>query len=282
MSAVERRTLPLYEAGSVDVPFVIAAMDERLGRDTHWEDHAHPTHELIWNEQGPSTVTVGPRTWTITRSVGLWMPAGVVHSAIAPAGTWYRAAQFGTHAVPAVADVPTAIEITPILRLLLQRLEDESLASESRALTEAMVVDVLVPAKHELVLVLPRADLLQPIVAATVKDPGDPRTLGQWARALGVSPRTISRAFEAETGLGFSRWVLSLRAHRAARLMAEGLPIELVADLTGYHSASAFTAAFKRTTGMTPGSFRSGERWHPVSESSDNAAETLDCALAGA
>ena len=256
METVDCRTLPVYSAGAVEVPFVIAGMDELVSRETRWDAHSHPTHELLWNERGASSATVGSRTWTITPTVGLWMPAGVLHSAIAPAGTWYRAAQLDIASVPSLSDVPVAIEVTPLLRNLLERLADESLGAPSRSLTEQMVIDVLAPSPNELLVLVPDSPLLQPIVDAIGDDPSDMRTLSDWARLLGVSPRTITRVFRSETGMSFGQWVSAVRAQRAVTLLAHGLDLQEVAERVGYHSTSAFGAAFRRTTGATPGMFR--------------------------
>lgn len=253
---METRALPVYAAGAIDVPFVISGMDELVSRDTRFAAHSHPTHELLWNERGASSATVGTRTWTITPTVGLWMPAGLLHSGITPAGTWYRTAQFGIDSAPALAERPVSIEITPLLRLLLDRLADDTLADSSRALTESLVIDVLAPSAQELLVQVPGSMLLQPIVEAIDADPGDPRSLADWADALGVSPRTITRAFRSETGLSFGRWVAAVRAQRAAILLGNGLELGEVAEQMGYHSVSAFGAAFRRVMGATPGTFR--------------------------
>ncbi|MFD2792476.1 AraC family transcriptional regulator [Promicromonospora vindobonensis] len=253
---VESRTLPTYVAGAVDVPWVIKGMDELVARDTVWETHAHPTHELLWNLRGASSATTDTRTWTITPTLGLWVPAGVAHSGRVPAGTWYRAAQFSTHAVSPLSSGPVAVEITPLLALLLDRLADRDLGSSSRSLTEQMVLDVLAPSPHELFVQQPRSDLLRPIAAALTANPADPRTLSAWAEQLGVSPRTVTRAFRAETGLSFARWQAVLRAQQAVLLLAKGVGVERTAESVGYRSASAFGVAFRRTTGRTPGQFR--------------------------
>ncbi len=238
------------------MPFVIAGMDELVARDTWWEEHSHPTHELLWNESGSSRVTVESRTWTITSTSGLWMPAGLLHSGSASAGTWYRAAQFGIASAPALSTSPVAIEITPLLRLLLERLAEQSLTERSRSLTESMVIDLLAPSRHELLVHVPDAPLLRPIVEALGNDPRDSRTLSAWAAQLGVSPRTITRVFQAETGLSFGRWVATVRVQRAMVLLGHGLELHEVAEHVGYRSASAFGAAFRRATGSTPGMFR--------------------------
>ncbi len=119
-----------------------------------------------------------------------------------------------------------------------------------------MVLDVLRPSPRALLVQLPTSPLLRPIVDVVRADPADQRTLAGWATALGCSTRTLTRAFRAETGTSFARWVASVRAQHAVRLLALGFEVEVVAEAVGYRSASAFGAAFRRTTGMTPGRFR--------------------------
>nr|WP_218902617.1 AraC family transcriptional regulator [Streptomonospora nanhaiensis] len=254
--AVDSRRLPRYAAGEIAVPFVIATAAEAIDRDTFWEEHSHPTHELLWNERGASWARIGGRVWTVTPTAGLWIPAGAPHSGWAPAGTLHRAAQFGIHAVPPLADRPTAVATTPLLRLLLDRLDSEGLDAPARSRTEAMVLDLLAPAERELTLRIPESPLLAPIVAAVRGNPADTTTLAAWAARLGVSTRTITRAFHAETGAGFSRWVATARVQHAMALLAGGEEIDEVAARVGYHSASAFGAAFRRITGVSPGRFR--------------------------
>ncbi|MFH9268540.1 AraC family transcriptional regulator [Streptomyces sp. NPDC017546] len=252
----ETRTLPAFAPGSVDTSFVIAGYDEVVTHDTLWDAHSHPFHELLWNERGASTAVVGSRIWTITPTLGLWMPAGTLHTGSATAGTWFRASFFGFRTTASISATPVAVEITPLLRLLLERLGDPGLPAASRTATEALVLDVLVPSPRELLVRIPVSGLLRPIADAVREDPADRRTLADWASALGVSARTIARAFTAETGTSFVRWVAAVRAQHAIGLLTRGWDVEAVAEQVGYRSASAFGAAFRRTTGLTPGAFR--------------------------
>ncbi|GAA1292470.1 MULTISPECIES: helix-turn-helix domain-containing protein [Brachybacterium] len=254
--AAESRRLPSYAAGSVDVPYTILGGQEIIARDTFWAEHSHPTHELLWNERGVSTATIGRRVWTITPGVGLWIPAGMPHSGFTPAGVWHRAAQFSTARVDPPSTAPVAVDITPLLRLLLDRLISEHLRPRSREVTDAMILDVLAPSEHELLLPVPDHPLLAPIIDALSTDPADATTLEQWAGRLGVSSRTVTRTFEAATGMSFRAWVSTARAQRAVALLAAGETIEEVALRVGFRSTSAFTAAFRRVTGLTPGQHR--------------------------
>lgn len=252
--------MPVYEAGATLMPHVITGMDEYVARDTAWAPHSHPTHELLWNRVGASTATIGSRTWTITPAIGLWIPARMMHSATAPAGTWYRTAQVDVRTRSPLPSGPVAVEVTPLLTLLLERLVGQDLPPDSRELTEMMVFDVLKPSRQALLVQRPDAALLRPIVTALEAHPGDPRTLTEWATRLGVSERTVTRAFRAETGLSFGAWQAAFRAQHAALLLGRGVPVDEIADAVGYRSASAFGAAFRRTTGLTPGAFRAAGR----------------------
>ncbi|MFE7380090.1 AraC family transcriptional regulator [Streptomyces zhihengii] len=252
------RELPSHAAGEVDVPFVIKGYAEVVADDTEWNEHSHPWHELLWNERGASTVVVGNRVWCITPTLGLWMPAGRLHTASAVAGTVYRAHFFRHGTRSALPDEPVPVDIDPLLRLLLERLDEADLPQASRGVTEAMVLDVLRPSARALLVQLPTSPLLRPVVDAVRRTPAHQGTLASWAAELGCSARTLTRAFRAETGTGFARWVAAVRAQHAVQLLARGADAEEVAEEVGYSSASAFGAAFRRTTGITPGRFRPG------------------------
>jgi AraC-like DNA-binding protein len=251
----DTRRLPMYGAGELTFPVLAFGNDEFFERDTHWEAHSHPTHELLWNETGAGTAFIGRRTWTVTGRVALWIPAGMPHTGRTPAGSRQRAVHFSSE-TPALAPGPVAVELSPLLRLLLVRLIDEDLCDTSHRLTEQMVLDVITPSTRELVLQMPTSPLIMPIVEVIRQNPADQTTLSAWARRLGVSTRTVTRTFEAETGLGFSRWVATARAQYAVALLGHDLSVAEVAQCVGYCSASSFTTAFRRITGMTPGQFR--------------------------
>ncbi|OUZ09151.1 hypothetical protein BHE97_11695 [Aeromicrobium sp. PE09-221] len=261
----EERTLPVYAAGEFDVPFTIKGVREVITRDTRWAPHAHPTHELLWNTTGASTVSVEDRTWIISPGIGVWMPAGTVHFGVASAGTSQRATHFHIEETPALADEPMTVEITPLLSLLLTRLEDTSLSDRSRTLTEQLVFDVIQPSPHRLLVQVPSSGMPALIAERVLANPSDRCGLNEWARELRVSTRTIARSFRAQTGLSFHQWQTAVRAQHAIAYLADDLTVEEVAGLVGYSSPSAFVVAFRRATGLTPGRFRpSSGRMHDV------------------
>lgn len=263
------RELPRFQPETVSLPHTISGMSEQLQHDTHWTPHSHPVHELCWNRHGTSMADIGARHWIITPSHGLWIPAGTVHGASAAAGTIFNAAMFDVNQPVNLPAQPTAVKITPLLALLLERLSDPGLTSSSREITEAMVLDVLTPALTEFFVTIPSDERLRAMVQQILHDPADSRSLNEWSEQLGLSTKTVTRILAQQAGLTFSQWKLAVRCQHAIRLLSEGYGAEYIAEQVGYHSVSAFGAAFKQATGMTPGQMR-----HQVASTQDTVSET--------
>ncbi|MFV2174023.1 AraC family transcriptional regulator [Actinomadura sp. LOL_016] len=253
-----RRAAPLPE-GAV-APFVIVAESHVPGAPTEWEPHAHPAHELVCVRRGAVTSRVGDRVFTVSEGCGLWIPAGEVHAGRLTAKAELRTAFFAPDRTPVAFEGPTAIEMTPVLESLLMHLARTDLDAGARSRAEAVVFDVLAPARPQLALSLP-GDARADVIAETLlRDPADDRSLEEWARDLDVSPRTISRAFRSATGLSFAQWRRSLRIHRALTLLSEGCEVQEVSERLGYAQTSTFIDAFRRVMGTTPGTYVSRDR----------------------
>ncbi|MEJ8801854.1 helix-turn-helix domain-containing protein [Pontibacter sp. H249] len=80
------------------------------------------------------------------------------------------------------------------------------------------------------------------------------------AKQLHTSPHYLSQALNECLGKSFFEYLAELRIQEAKSILANAsqqhLKIEEVAEQTGYLSKSAFSAAFKKHTGQTPGEYR--------------------------
>lgn len=84
-------------------------------------------------------------------------------------------------------------------------------------------------------------------------DPG----LTDLAALVGLSPSHLCRSFKVSTGLPPHAWLQQRRMQRARELLANPrLSLTDVAQMVGYSGQSAFGAAFRRSTGLTPSEYR--------------------------
>jgi AraC-like DNA-binding protein len=82
-------------------------------------------------------------------------------------------------------------------------------------------------------------------------------SLDELARLVGISVRQLSRVVRHEKGTSVHRWIADCRFAEARRLLTETeSPIHEIARRTAFHSAAAFTTAFRAASGLTPGAFR--------------------------
>ncbi|MFC8509335.1 GlxA family transcriptional regulator [Streptomyces sp. NPDC057411] len=85
----------------------------------------------------------------------------------------------------------------------------------------------------------------------------EPLTLTDLARHAGVSVRTLSRRFHAETGLSPLQWLLHQRIERAKELLeTTSLPMDQVARSSGLGTADSLRRHLLRRAGITPSAHR--------------------------
>jgi len=246
---------------AVEVPvamargFAIVAESEVPDAPVEWEPHAHPMHELVWVRGGSLTARVGDRVFTVSDGSGLWIPAGTVHAGRLTARIAFHDAFFDPDRAPVAFVDPTVVTMTPVLESVLLHLADPELDPAARVRAEAVVFDVIEPSGRQLALQLPGDPRIDTIAEALLADPSDDRDLDAWARALGVSERTITRAFRGTTGLSFAQWRQVLRIHRALALLGDGCEVHDASEQLGYAHPSTFIAAFRRVMGTTPGAY---------------------------
>jgi transcriptional regulator GlxA family with amidase domain len=84
-----------------------------------------------------------------------------------------------------------------------------------------------------------------------------PLTLTDLARHAGVSVRTLTRRFHAESGVSPLQWLLHQRIERARELLeTTTLPMDQVARACGLGTADSLRAHVVRRTGLTPSAYR--------------------------
>lgn len=218
--------------------------------------HTHSGHQLAWAPSGVLMVRTEARAWVLPPTRALWIPARIRHETLSMSSATMQAVYVRPQECAIAWTDCTPVSAGPLLKELIGYLADPNLDPDARSHGERVLVDILKPVVMATIDVpMPRDQRALEVAEALQRAPDDNRTLGEWGRDVGASERTLARAFLADTGLPFGHWRTLLRLSVALADLAKGLSVTSVARSVGYESTSAFVAAFRRETGVTPAAY---------------------------
>jgi AraC-like DNA-binding protein len=84
----------------------------------------------------------------------------------------------------------------------------------------------------------------------------DPLRMGELARIVGTTPRTLRRSLKEEFGVTIRDLHTRTRVREALRLVAAGQKVSVAALATGYGSEEHLCRAVRRVAGITPSAVR--------------------------
>lgn len=249
--------LPARFVTSDDGPFVVAAvLSQRDPRVT--PPHSHARGQLVGALSGLLTIGLDDQDWVVPAIHAIWIPPHCRHSlhSFGPISGW--SAFIAEARCAALPDTPRAIRTTPLLREAVQRAaswEGSELDAARTRIAEVILDEIASSEVEALGLARPQDPRLTRITDALAADLADNRRLEEWAKWAGISARTMSRRFVAETGLTFAQWRQQARLLRALEKIADGVPVTTIALDLGYDNVSAFIDMFRRALGTTPGKY---------------------------
>ncbi len=222
--------------------------------------HSHTHHQLAWTRSGVLGIAVDDNYWILPPTRALWVPAGVIHRTGATRDAVLSSLYLDPESCTLDWTEPTPVSVDGLLAHLIGHLQRTDLPADARLRAEAVLLDLLHPLPATPIDVPDPVDSRVRAVADALRaDPADARSLDAHAHAIGVSRRTLTRLFAADTGMSFDRWRTHARLRAALPLLAEGQSVSRVAQAVGYATPSAFLAAFRRTVGTSPGRYLHGD-----------------------
>jgi AraC-like DNA-binding protein len=234
----------------------VIVCDFPMTRDVRFSWHSHDEHQLAWAASGVLIVECDAGSYVLPPTRALWIPAQTPHETGAGGVATMRSAYLRTKGCPIKWAEPTPVAVSPLLAELISYLDGETTADAPRQRAERLLYDLLEPVATAAVeLPVPTEPRAHDVAAGLLEDPRDARTLAEWGYTVGASERSLARAFVSSTGLTFGTWRSRARLQAALPLLAAGRPVGVVAGEVGYETPSAFVAAFRRETGVTPGSY---------------------------
>ncbi|MEM7446488.1 MAG: helix-turn-helix transcriptional regulator [Pseudomonadota bacterium] len=242
------------------LPHPVAVMPKVFADGHRIPAHRHARDQLLFAIRGVMRVGTGLDTWVVPPDRALLMPAGQEHS-VEMRGEVQMRTLYISPSRPARIKV---LKVTPLLRELISELALEPMDFSGRPRAE--LIAKLINAEMDradsvpLTFPLPSDPRLQRLCLRLIEEPSLDASLELLADEIGASAKTLARLCSKELGMRFSEWRRRMRFSAAVERLDQGEPIKSVARSCGYHSASAFTHAFKAEFGVRPSEFRSHQR----------------------
>lgn len=216
--------------------------------------------QVLFCYDGLMRVETREDRWFIPDRFGIWLPRASDASIDV-----MQQVEFQRFALPVrlaactgLPDSPIVLSATPLIRGIGRRLMERDALSQAahRRLGAVLLDEISRLERPDLYLPGSRDIRLTAIMSHLLDHPQDSGSLASLADRFSSSERTLSRLFQHETGMNWREW----RDRMRFLLALEGLQLgrsstDLAASL-GYSTPSAFVAAFRRQSGMTPTQWR--------------------------
>jgi AraC-like DNA-binding protein len=224
------------------------------------ELHTHGLGQLLSLDSGSAAMEAGDASWLLLPGRIGWIPPRQIHSL-----TSHGATRGWTLYLPAVQSIylpdrPLIIRRSSLVEqvvIRIARFKQSDLAPEILGHLLAVLGDEMMTSPAGCVyLPLPRDPRLLRVIHTLSEHPGTQYHLDHWAKEIGMSKRSLTRAFERETGLSLGQWIQNFRVSLAAEKLTAGYDITAAALSCGYISVSAFIKVFHSVMGTTPARYR--------------------------
>lgn len=247
---------PISAPPDLRSPAPITVRAQTIPARRYFPEHSHRWNQLVYAVSGVLTVNTDAASFVITPEQAVWLPTGIRHRVGSLLGAEFRSLWIEERAGMGLPATPTVFSVSPLLQALIieaARIEGQDDEGGYAGRVTALLLDQLKRAcALPAALPWPRQEPLTHLCEALYLDPADSRGPDDWARELGMSPRTLARRFEADLGVSLRSWRRRLRLFRAVELLGGDLGVTQVAMELGYGSTSAFVYAFRTGMGSSP------------------------------
>ncbi|MDN2696565.1 helix-turn-helix transcriptional regulator [Janthinobacterium sp. SUN073] len=240
-------------------PLIATARDHAAG--TMFPSHSHARGQFAYAARGVISVHTPQGNWLVPPQRACWVPARLSHGMRMQGAVTMHNVFIDEAAIARMGLSPDCqvLDASPLLRqLLAEAVTVEALyAEQSRAgrLMALLLDEIAAMAALPLSAPLPQDARLARLCMELLEHPSLDSSLDAMAAQAGMSRRTFTRQFRAQTGLAFAQWRQQACLLAAITRLAEGQAVTRVALDLGYASPSAFTAAFRRVLGRAPSDY---------------------------
>ena len=220
------------------------------------EWHHSGKAQLIYPSRGVMTLHTKAGPWIVPPLRACWLSAHEQHCVETSGRLEMHSVYCESTILRGLPDRSGIVQVSSLLRELILAMHEVPLIAgpdgKVRRMASVLADQITLQWPPRLLAPPVLSQRLKPIGDSLQSDPADSRTLKQWAAELGITTRTLARAFERETQMSFISYRQQARLQAAIARLATGEAVTTVAYDVGFSSPSNFIAMFRKATGLTP------------------------------
>jgi len=218
--------------------------------------HSHPRAQILYILSGVFHVETPLGNWIAPVGQAMWIPPHVKHDVYSnnPVHAYilFVDESFCSGLPKECVTVKVSSLLTELFHKVVKNGNNYIPGDKDARLVNVMLDELADMETACMFLPMAKDKRLTNLTEILLENPSEKINLGKLACRVGASERTIARLFVKETGMTFTEWRNKYLLMKAIEKLDQGQPITTVALESGYSSASAFIAMFRRTMGSSP------------------------------
>lgn len=243
-----------FYADTLDRSIVILKMQERV---PDWElaMHHHLKNQFVVCLSGLVTLQTEQGIWILPPNNALWVPAMTEHQVKSYGFSSGYVLFIDPKLDIKIPDHFQMYHTHDFLKALLTRTASIAHNYESeqeQRLMHCLLDEILAAPKQFFYLAMPQQPRLKKISDTLLSTPELNHNLSEWAAVCCMSERTMTRAFQRETGMSINQWRKKLHVIIALQWLSEGESVQRIAHRLAYDNDTSFIVMFKKFMQMSP------------------------------
>jgi len=219
-------------------------------------EHAHGSDQLVYATRGVMEVCAGRSFWLIPPQFAIWIPARTSHRIRMPGAVSMRMLYLRPGLAAHLPTDCNVLHVVPLLReLIVEAVRIGQLRVKNHlhcALRDMILSQLQTASPVPTHVTLPKDPRALAVAQSLIANMANNPSLQELCANVGVSARTIERAFQRNIGQSFESWRSQIRLMKAIELLVGGCQVKEVAFRVGHQRPSGFVEAFRKTMGTMP------------------------------
>jgi AraC-like DNA-binding protein len=225
-----------------------------------WHSHAHPWGQLNYVAHGIMHLEIEGERFISPSQYAVWIPPFAAHYSSASKELIYRTVYISEECSRKLPPTPITLNVSAVLHAILDDFAERDVrtpeSQEDLRMAKVALDQILNIKPHDSYLPYATSEELNNVLKTLQGNPGDRRSLDDFAEVLHMTSRTLERRCHKELGMSFGEWRSRLKYMYALESLEAGKTVQRIALELGYTTPSAFIVMFKRFAGVTPEQYK--------------------------